>query len=103
MTHSPDAAVNAGLCDLGDLVLAGHTHGGQIRLPWFGALYASSRYGRAFDRGWFLRRDGLRMLVTAGAGETGGGLFRQRLLCPPEIVVLDLSPAAEGAPTEDIS
>jgi len=86
--HSPDGPAGADGQFLGDLVLAGHTHGGQIRLPLIGPLYTSSGYGRQFDCGWFERTDGTRLCVTTGCGETGTDLFRRRLLCPPEIVVL---------------
>ena len=92
--HSPDGPVGLGDEYIGDLVLAGHTHGGQFRLPLFGAIYTSSRYGRQFDRGWFARSDGTRLLVAAGCGETGAGWLRRRLFCPPEIVVLEGPPDA---------
>lgn len=89
LTHTPDAVGDQGGLFLGNLVLAGHTHGGQFRLPLWGALYTSSRYGRQFDRGWFVRRDGTRMYVTSGAGETGHSLLRRRLFCPPEVVIFE--------------
>ncbi len=86
--HSPDGPAAASGQYLGDLVLAGHTHGGQLRFPLLGPLYTSSLYGRQFDRDWFERTDGTRLYVTTGCGETGTPLLRRRLLCPPEIVVL---------------
>lgn len=86
--HSPDGPAAASGQFLGDLVLAGHTHGGQFRFPLIGPLYTSSHYGRQFDRGWYERTDGTRLYVTTGCGETGTPRLRRRLLCPPEIVVL---------------
>jgi predicted MPP superfamily phosphohydrolase len=90
ISHTPDTVAAVGMADAGDLVLAGHTHGGQIRLPLLGPIYTSSAYWRQFDRGWFTRADGALMFVTTGTGTTGHPPLRRRLLCPPEIAVLDL-------------
>ena len=73
-----------------DLVLAGHTHGGQIRLPFIGALWSPVD--------GFLSRTayGLRQ-ITNGTLFTSRGLgmsvWPVRFLCPPEIVVLTLRQA----------
>jgi predicted MPP superfamily phosphohydrolase len=88
LCHSPDGTVGDEGQDIGDLVLSGHTHGGQFRIPWFGAIYTSSAYGRQFDCGWFERSDGTRLHVCRGCGETGTPLLRRRIFCPPEILVL---------------
>ncbi|MBI5597769.1 MAG: metallophosphoesterase [Elusimicrobia bacterium] len=82
-----------------DLVLCGHTHGGQVRLPFLGALVSMSRAGTAFARGFF-RAKGKAACVSAGVGCESYGLPRLRFLCPPEVVVIDLSPAddAEAPP-----
>jgi len=98
VSHSPDALGHTSGKAIGHLVLAGHTHGGQIRLPGVGALYTSSTYWPQFDRGWRRREsDGAWMYITAGVGMSGRGAFRRRVLCPAEIVVLDFvqKPAAE--------
>ena len=71
-----------------DLILCGHTHGGQIRLPGFGALMTSSRHWKKFEYGLYehhLTRT--RLFVSAGLGVT---FIRQRILCPPEAVIIDL-------------
>ena len=92
LTHSPDAAAVPGTPLSGNLILAGHTHAGQIRLPGFGALYTSSRFGKTFEYGWYRRRpDGARLYVTAGVGCTGWAPLRRRILCRPELVILDLT------------
>lgn len=97
VTHSPDAVGHASGRFVGHLVLAGHTHGGQIRLPGFGALYTSSVYGRQFDRGWYERQsEPALMCITAGLGVTGAGCLRRRLFCPPEVVVLELQGRPES-------
>jgi len=91
ITHSPDAVAEAGPQFVGHLVLAGHTHGGQIRFPGIGPLFTSSAYWRTFDMGWYKRRsDGTRMYITTGTGTAGSGLLRRRMLCPPEVVAIDL-------------
>jgi predicted MPP superfamily phosphohydrolase len=70
-----------------DLVLSGHAHGGQIRLPFVGALYAP-------DQGWLPRyasgvhvSGGTRMIVSRGLGNSW---FPIRFLNRPELVVVRL-------------
>jgi uncharacterized protein len=88
--HKPDLAYAAR--DEGvDLYLAGHTHGGQVRLPFYGALFANSRYGKTFEMGQY-HLDSMTMNVSRGLGFTGGDAPRARFLCPPEVVVIDLVP-----------
>ena len=75
-----------------DLILCGHTHGGQIRIPLFGALATSSKFWKRFEYGLYENvRSGTRMLITAGLGVT---FIRRRIFCPPEVVIIDLVPAA---------
>jgi predicted MPP superfamily phosphohydrolase len=52
LSHSPDLFPRAARAGI-DLVLAGHNHGGQVRLPVWGPPFIPSRYGRHFDRGFF--------------------------------------------------
>ena len=66
-----------------DLVLCGHSHGGQVRLPWMKPLYLPDGVG-PYVRGLYDTPVG-RMFVTTGIGTTG---LPVRLLCPPEIVVI---------------
>lgn len=77
-----------------DCVLSGHLHGGQIRLPLIGGLYAPDQGlfpGRV--QGVYLSDDGERALVlTRGLGSTKG---IPRLNNLPEVLVLDLLPADE--------
>lgn len=85
--HNPDAAGAAEYYGA-DLVVAGHTHGGQIRLPFIGpTAELPTELGQRFDRGLF--DFGMtRLYITSGAGESGP---RARLLSPPEIVVLEIT------------
>lgn len=89
--HYPDLVPELGSFPY-DLTLCGHTHGGQIRLPWLGALVSMSRAGTRFARGLFLR-GGRAAYVTQGVGCESFGLPKMRFLCPPEIVVLSLEPS----------
>ena len=52
LSHSPDLFPQASAHGV-DLVLAGHNHGGQVRLPLVGPIFMPSRYGRRYDRGFF--------------------------------------------------
>lgn len=84
--HNPDIIFEAQKKNL-DLVLAGHTHGGQIRLPWLGPVpEIPDRLGQKFDRGLF-QFGNTQLFITSGAGESGP---RARLLVPPEIALLTI-------------
>jgi uncharacterized protein len=85
LTHNPDvfptvpARVN--------LTLAGHTHGGQVRIPLYGPPIVPSRFGRRYAGGPVIE-NGRHLFVTTG---TGTSILPVRFLVPPEIVVLELS------------
>ncbi len=65
----------------------GHTHGGQIRLPFIGSVWLLPHHlRRKFDRGVF-DYEGCALIIGAGTGESGP---RARLLCPPEIVLTEV-------------
>jgi len=84
LIHNPAAIFDVSGYDV-DLFLAGHTHGGQIRLPFIGPLIPVDRVlPRSWHQGWVDYKE-IKMYVTSGVGETG---VRARLLTPPEIVVL---------------
>jgi uncharacterized protein len=69
-----------------DLVLSGHTHGGQVRLPVVGSVYGRSKLGERFVEGWN-RLDGTQIYVSRGIGKV---LVPVRFGCPPEIAFLRL-------------
>jgi hypothetical protein len=89
MYHTPDLIETASELDI-DLYLAGHTHGGQIRLPWFGALFTSSIYGKRYESGLY-QVGSTQLYVSRGVGMEGWVAPRVRFLCPPEIVELTLA------------
>jgi uncharacterized protein len=86
--HTPDLAPMAAKMGI-DLQLSGHTHGGQIRLPFWGALVTGSLYGKRFEAGRY-EIDQMTLYVTRGIGMEGAGAPRVRFLCPPEIILWEL-------------
>lgn len=88
LTHNPDILPSLPL-HVG-LTLAGHTHGGQIRLPIVGALTLPSIYGSRFDMGWKSGAFDSPAYISRGLGCSALPL---RMLCPPEITMLTLTPA----------
>jgi len=88
LTHEPSlfpAAARAGF----DLCLAGHTHGGQVRLPVYGAVVTLAVLGKRFEAGAY-ELGGATCYVTRGVGLEGGTLVpRVRFLCRPEVVVVE--------------
>jgi predicted MPP superfamily phosphohydrolase len=85
LAHNPDVILDEE-STAANLVIAAHTHGGQIRLPFLGSLAPiPTKLGRAFDRGWFSLQEGRALFITTGVGESG---VRARLFVPPQIDVL---------------
>jgi uncharacterized protein len=75
-----------------DLLLAGHTHGGQVRFPLVGALITQARVPRSWAAGLTDLPGGGRLLVSRGIGMERGNAPRVRFLCRPELAVIDLVP-----------
>lgn len=89
LSHSPDAFP---LSEGGaDVMISGHTHGGQVRLPIIGPVLMPVKNKR-FDRGWFFE-GGRKLFVSSGLGTS---LPPLRFLCPPEVVVIDFVPEQEA-------
>ena len=78
-----------------DLFLAGHVHGGQVALPYYGALVTLSRFGKRFERGLYADADGFGfpMYVSRGIGMEGGRAPRVRFCARPEVALIELLPA----------
>ncbi|MGJ8653231.1 MAG: metallophosphoesterase [Opitutaceae bacterium] len=89
--HAPDYALGVSEKPI-DLCLAGHTHGGQVRLPWYGPLVIDSDVPKEWSRGF--RRVGIPYLnVSAGAGSNRHkGLPPLRFNCPTEMTLIELAP-----------
>ena len=92
LAHMPDTFIFNGAYTLWDvdLVLSGHTHGGLVRLPFIGGLYAPMQgLFPKYDRGYFRLGTHMQMIITSGLA--GHGLL-PRVNNPPEIAVIDLVP-----------
>lgn len=86
LSHSPDIA--AWIPPRYGVVLAGHTHCGQIAIPFYGPVLTASHYGQRFGCG--LVREGNRLVVvTAGIGSS---VVPLRYFAPPDFWVLTLGP-----------
>ena len=85
MTHSPAHADSLGSAPV-DLILAGHTHGGQVRLPVLGAPLRPPGSGR-FTAGLYRASGGQPLYVNRGIGTS---VLPVRLGCRPEVTVLTL-------------
>jgi predicted MPP superfamily phosphohydrolase len=79
----------------GDLLLAGHTHGGQVRLPLVGPLITHARVPRAWAAGLTELGGGRWLLVSRGIGMEREFAPRMRFCCRPELVVIELRPQAK--------
>jgi uncharacterized protein len=91
MAHEPDyadAVIAHPRGPLVDLMLSGHSHGGQIRLPFVGPLVLPP-WGEKYPEGYY-RFDRMQLYVNRGIGTVG---LPFRLNCPPEITVITLSAA----------
>jgi hypothetical protein len=73
-----------------DLYRAGHTHGGQVRLPLWGAILTSSVHGKRYEMGHY-QENGVNLYVSRGIGMEGLSMPRLRFLCPPEITLVELN------------
>lgn len=87
LTHGPDPFPRLPNRPL--LVLAGHTHCGQVAFPGLGIVYVPSEYGTRYACG--VHRDGEKaMVVSAGLGTSG---LPVRMLAPPDVWLITVAPA----------
>jgi predicted MPP superfamily phosphohydrolase len=87
--HAPDFALG----DIrADLLIAGHTHGGQVRLPIVGPLLTFSQVPSAWAAGRTDLGSGATLVVSRGVGMERESAPRLRFLCPPEVVIVDVVP-----------
>jgi predicted MPP superfamily phosphohydrolase len=87
LSHSPDPF--AGLPPDVPLMLAGHTHCGQVALPFFGAVRTMSRFGRRYACG-IVQEGGKTLIVGAGLGTSGLPL---RIGAVPDLWLVTLRPS----------
>ncbi len=73
-----------------DVLIAGHTHGGQLQLPLVGPLMTLSQVPRDWASGVTEIAPGKTLIVSRGIGVERGNAPRMRFLCRPQLVILDL-------------
>jgi predicted MPP superfamily phosphohydrolase len=89
--HYP--GINEGIGDASaDLFLSGHTHGGQVALPFYGALVTLSQYGKKYEAGLYKLKGDSSLYVSRGVGLEGGFAPRIRFFARPEITVFHIIP-----------
>lgn len=89
LSHNPDAAEDPAFLESGhrvDLMLSGHTHGGQISLPGIGAPVTNSAYGQKYAQG-LVQGPNCPVFISKGLGMT---VMPIRLGVRPEIAVIEL-------------
>jgi predicted MPP superfamily phosphohydrolase len=90
LAHDPDQAEQARRAwDRVDLIVSGHTHGGQVRLPFVGALLNPSHHEDLYEEG-LRRRPWTQVYTSRGVGTVH---LPVRFLCRPEVAVLELTSA----------
>ena len=94
LTHYPDALELLPADSRVDLLVAGHTHGGQVQIPLLGPPITLSNVPRRIAAGGLHELGGRRVYVSRGLGVERGWAPRMRLDCPPEITLLTLSGAS---------
>lgn len=95
MGHAPDYAmpVIEGALRPDALLLAGHTHGGQVVVPGFGPPITLTSVPRRFAAGGLFDLGATRLCVSRGVGLERGFAPRVRFWCRPQVVLIDLVPA----------
>lgn len=90
VSHLPDAVRSLPSSSNIDLVVSGHTHGGQVQLPYFGPLVILSSVPRAIGAGGLGEVNGNAIYVSRGVGMERAPAPPVRFFCPPELSLLTL-------------
>jgi len=87
--HSPDYALG----DVrADILLAGHTHGGQVSIPFLGPPLTMAEVPRAWASGLTELSGDRHLYVSRGVGMERGNAPRVRFLTRPELAIIDVVP-----------
>ncbi len=86
LAHNPDSADTA-FSERIDLIISGHTHGGQVYIPLYGTPPFLPVHNLNYNFGLKTSKKGLPLFISKGVG---WGAFPVRFNCPPEIAVLEL-------------
>jgi predicted MPP superfamily phosphohydrolase len=92
LSHFPDPILEVASRGDVDLQLSGHIHGGQVALPFYGAIITISRHGKRFERGLY-EVGPTHLYVSRGVGTDGGAAPRVRFFSRPEVTLVELSPS----------
>jgi len=95
LSHVPDTLGIARTLPY-QLLFCGHTHGGQVCVPFVGPLVTLSRVPHRIAAGGLHRVDGLTVVVSRGLGMEPGMAPRVRLSCRPDIVLVELVPVKKA-------
>jgi len=74
-----------------DLYLCGHTHGGQVAIPFYGAIITFSKYGKKYESGMYKVGETI-LYVNRGIGMESSPAPKVRFFSRPEITVIDIKP-----------
>jgi predicted MPP superfamily phosphohydrolase len=96
MAHVPDAVLGARDTDQIDLIISGHTHGGQVQIPGFGPIVTNAQVPRHVGGGGMHRVGRQRIYVSRGVGHERRGAPPLRFWCRPEMTILHLVPDVPG-------
>jgi predicted MPP superfamily phosphohydrolase len=91
LAHNPDSA-DTGFSERIDLIICGHTHGGQVYIPFYGTPPFLPVQNMNYNFGLKTSKKGLPVFISKGVG---WGAFPVRFNCPPEIAVLELVSSRE--------
>lgn len=90
LAHDPDQAERSRRThDQVDLILSGHTHGGQVRVPFVGAVFNPATHDDLYEQG-LRRRPWTQVYISRGVGTVH---LQLRFLCRPEVAILELTRA----------
>ncbi len=98
VAHLPDVALLLPRGGRVDLVVAGHTHGGQVQLPWIGPLITLTSVPREVAAGGLHELSGAPIYVSRGIGHEQGDAPRVRFNCPPEVSLITLRTSEPAVP-----
>ena len=88
LSHNPDILAESGI-EQADLVLSGHTHGGQIVLPLLGPAHTQTEHLRRKEVSGYLRRGKTQVYITRGVGEG----IPLRFGASPQVTLITVLPA----------
>jgi predicted MPP superfamily phosphohydrolase len=94
--HFPDLVEDLNGLNV-DLYLAGHTHGGQIALPFYGAIITLSKFGKKYESGEY-KVGNIVLYVNRGIGLAAGFNPKMRFFARPEITVFEIYPPGRIKP-----